>query len=220
MQQTKITVKVYERLLTSFNKKLETCFIKRDALLNHIIRLELSNLNKDMEGLKLTNPARHYISGELKRLGTKTINVVVDKDTAQGLNDIVGKCNMVRDSFINRLILLLNSSDKLLEILGLPDKTNDRSLSPAESMSTSPLQAIVSIIDNPLFYLRTAIQEENREKLYTFDLGKELIGMSCYIDDVNVPGTEDYKNSENEQNEISKFMQLIEAPLNSNYRGE
>ena len=213
MKQTKITVKVYEPLLKSFNKKLETCFIKRDAFLNHMIKSEVRNLASDTKGLQLSNPARRYISGELKRLGTKTINVVVDKDTAETLNLTIKETNMVRDAFINRLILFLNASETFLERRGIATQINDRSLSNTESISTSPLQGIMSIVHDPFFYLRTDLEENHEERLYTFELPKELVAMSCYINDANVPGTDNYIKQQGEEVEFSKIMDQILAPL-------
>jgi len=41
METTKITVKIYEPLLKSFDHQLDEVFIKRDAFLNAIIKAEL-----------------------------------------------------------------------------------------------------------------------------------------------------------------------------------
>ena len=58
-----------------------------------------------MEGKVLSSKAKRYIAGELKRMGTAQINIVVDKSVVEELNTIVVKSNMVRDAFFNRLIL-------------------------------------------------------------------------------------------------------------------
>jgi hypothetical protein len=215
MVQTKITVKVYQPLLKSFNDKLESCFIKRDAFLNYMIKNETANLAREMKGLKLSNPARRYISGELKRLGTKPVNIVVDKDTADNLRKIVNESNMVRDSFINRLILFLNASDGLLKHLELPCQINDRLLSGTESMSTSPLQGIESIVHDPLFYLRTSIEELYGKSLYSFELPMILTGMSCYIDNTQVPGTDEFLKQQDENNEMLNLLKTELLPLNA-----
>jgi hypothetical protein len=168
-----------------------------------------------MKGLKLSNPARRYISGELKRLGTKPVNIVVDKDTADNLRKIVNESNMVRDSFINRLILFLNASDGLLKHLELPCQINDRLLSGTESMSTSPLQGIESIVHDPLFYLRTSIEELYGKSLYSFELPMILTGMSCYIDNTQVPGTDEFLKQQDENNEMLNLLKTELLPLNA-----
>ncbi len=215
METTKITVKVFDELSKSFHKKLDDCFIKRDAYLNYVIKSETEHLAKEMHGLKLSKPARRFISGELKKLGTKTINVVVDKDTALKLNEVVSESNLVRDSFINRLILFLNASDKLLENIGIPTQISDRALFNAESMPTSPLQSMTTMVSDPLYYLRTAVEERYGEHLYRYELPEQLFGMSCYLDDAFVPGTSSYKVAQEKQGKLSDLMKLIISPLGS-----
>jgi hypothetical protein len=50
--------------------------------LNSIIKTEIKNLAHEMEGKFLSKKAKQYISQELKRLGMKNINVVVEKEVA------------------------------------------------------------------------------------------------------------------------------------------
>jgi len=196
MNQTKITVKIYEPLLKAFNEKIEDNFIKRDAFLNHMLKSEVSHLAEEMKGLKLSGCARRYISGELKRLGTKTINVVVDKETSEKLQSVVKQTNMVRDAFVNRLILLLLSPDGFLEMLDLPNEIEDKYFSSAEKMPTSPMKGIESIVFDPLFYLRLETEQQGKG-LYLLELSPKLMGLSCYINNSGVPGTDEYKK-ENE----------------------
>ena len=194
MEQTKITVKIYTKLLNSFNNNLRNCFIKRDAYLNYVISQETPKLAEDMDGLKLTNPARQYIAGELKRLGTTKVNITIDKDTAEKLNLVINKSNMVRDAFINRLIIFLNASENLLEQLELPINPNkmDESDYIVDSMSTAPISNINYFVSDPFLFLRPDIEEFHNERFYLYVLPKQMLGMYCYIDDTYVPGTEAY----------------------------
>jgi hypothetical protein len=90
--------------LRDFDKQIDSLFIKRDAFLNCMIQEEIPHLARDLEGKRLSLKAKRYIAGELKRLGTVPVNVVVDKSTADTLNAIVDSSNIVRDAFINRLM--------------------------------------------------------------------------------------------------------------------
>ena len=204
MNQTKITLKIYEPLLSAFNKKVEGSFLKRDAFLNHMIKSEVGHLENEMEGLRQSDAARLYISRKLKRLGTKTINVTVEKETARNLQKVVKQSNMVRDAFANRLILFLLSPDWLLEELDLPVYTTDEALRNSEGMPTSPLNGIDSILSDPLYYLRVAVNEYYNGKFYLLDLRPELEGFSCYKNDKYVPGTDEYKA------EDESLMSLLE----------
>lgn len=120
MNQTKMTVKIYEPLFKSFDDQMNRLCIKRDAFLNHMIKRETPNLAKELDGRRLSSSARRYISGSLKRMGTRTVNVVVDKETADALNAVVDASNIVRDAFINRLIMFLRSADTVLDYFGMP----------------------------------------------------------------------------------------------------
>ncbi len=197
MDHTKITVKIYEPLLRDFDRQINSLFIKRDAFLNAMIKEEVQHLANDMDGKRLTLKAKRYISGQLKRLGTVQVNVVVEKSTADALNAVVGTSNLVRDAFINRLIMLLRSSSPLLKHFDLPEFiTGSAFESYVEPMPTSPLQAIESVNSDPLFYLRVACAERHNTGLYLIELPLKLAGFACYLDDIEVPGTEAYAESQ------------------------
>jgi hypothetical protein len=191
MGQTKITVKIYEPLLRDFDRQIDSLFLKRDAFLNHMIKGEVRHLANDMKDKQLSSRAKRHIAGELKRLGTVPVNIVVDKSTADELNAIVAASNLVRDAFINRLIMLLRSSHQLLNYLELPEFiTGSAFESYAEPMPTSPMKAMEAVQSDPLFYLRTACEERLNTGLYLLDLPTKLTGFACYLEDASVPGTE------------------------------
>ena len=195
MSQTKITVKIYEPLLRSFDRQLDVHF-KRDAFLNRMIQGEVKHLADDLDGKRLSLRAKRYISGELKRMGTTSVNIVVDKSTADALGAVVEATNMVRDAFINRLIILLRSSKPILDYLELPAFVTDRAFKASvDPMPTSPLKAIESVLADPMFYLRVAAEERHGVGLYLIDLPAKLDGFACYLDDARVPGTEAHAKS-------------------------
>jgi hypothetical protein len=208
MDTTKITLKVYEPFLAEFEKQIRAAFIKRDAFLNHMIKTETRNLSAELGDNVLSKKARLCISRELQRLGTKTINVVVDKSTAADLNETVKKHNLVRDAFLNRLIMFLLSRDHLLEYLGLPIEIMPHEFeSCLESLPTSPLGAIQSINGDPFFYLRVASFERLSMGLYLLELPEKFIGLTCYLEDRRIPGSDEYLY------EQSLLQELVELEL-------
>ena len=58
MEQTKITMKICKPLLHKFNQQIDSVFIKRDALINHILKVEVKHLGKELQGLVLSSKAR------------------------------------------------------------------------------------------------------------------------------------------------------------------
>lgn len=212
MSQTKITVKIYEPLLQDFNHQIEKLFIKRDAFLNAMIQEEVQHLASDMAGKRLTPSARRYIAGELKRMGTTPVNVVVDKTTAEALNAIVETSNMVRDSFINRLIMFLRSSGPLLNYLELPEFiTGSEFDSYVEPMPASPMRAMETVHADPLFYLRVACEERHKMGLYLLHLPPKLAGFSCYFDESMVPGTEAHEQMQREAQAMLEELTDLET---------
>ncbi len=211
MNQTKITVKIFEPLLKGFDHQIDRLFIKRDAFLNHIIKAEVAHLAEEMAGKRLSSKARQYVSQQLKKMGTKTVNVVVDKDTANALNAVVGQCNMVRDAFLNRLIIFLRSSAPLLSHLELPHFiVRSEFDSVYEEMPTSPLGSMEAVTADPFYYLRISVAERYNTGLYLLDLPKKLIGFSCFIDDSQVPGTREYAESMMRSDELLKELGSFE----------
>jgi len=192
METTKITVKLYEPLLDNFTKQMESAFLKRDAFLNHVIRGELAYLEREMTGLRQSSVARLHVSRSLKRLGTKTVNITVDKEVAARLKAVVEESNMVRDAFLNRLIMLLRSTDEVLDFFQVPLEVNSSGLRDAPGLSTSPLTAIEQIIGDPLSYLRTVAQQHGPGDLYLRELPAKMAGLCCYLEDKRVPGTKEF----------------------------
>lgn len=209
MTTTKITVKIWEQQLAAFDQGIDALFIKRDAFLNHMIKVETSHLAKDLGARRLSPLGNRYIAGELKRLGTKPVNIVVDKATANDLNEVVSATNIVRDAFVNRLILLLRAPDALLKFWELP--LNVRAGDAVDSPSTSPLKLIKEVYGDPLYYLRDAAETRHKVGLYTAWLPPALVGLECFVDDDRVPGTEQYKKNEKELGELMRALESVEA---------
>lgn len=213
MSQTKITVKIFAPLLKDFERQIESLFIKRDAFLNSVIQEEIKHLARDMQGKKLSSKANRYISGELMRLGTKQVNIVVDQSTADALNVVVKETNIVRDAFFNRLILLLRSDTDFVKHLDLPEFINGSEFeSGIEQMPTCPLAAMAAVQNDPLYYLREGAEDRLKTGLYLIDLPPEYVGFTCYLDDTQVPGTEACTQWQTEsQKQLDEFLMSFKA---------
>lgn len=204
MDQTKITIKIYEPLLKFFDDQLDRLFIKRDAFLNHMIKKETLYLAQELADRRLSPKARRFVAGQLKKLGTRTVNVVVDKETAEALNQVVDRCNLVRDAFINRLILLLRSSDSFLRYQELPLRVDWAKYDYEDCFGVplSPLSRIEDVINDPLFHLREEALRVHETGLYLLELPDQLIGFSCFLEDWRVPGTQENKEAAKRGEEI------------------
>lgn len=227
-KQTKITMTVWEDLFNAFNKKLDGCFIKRDAFLNHIIYRELDTLQRGLKGRKNSPEARRLVTSELSQLGTKKINVVVDKEVAEKLNKIVKDHNLARDAFINRLLLLLTFPDKTLAEMfsvNLNPEAIDVHGTDLEMRPKGFGEALPNLFNDPNSFLQEELEINAAEydtdpegNIYTSELkrvgikgidktGRFLIGLSCYLDDSRVPNTDAWKKRQEELKQELKDLE-------------
>ena len=212
MNQTKITVKLHSNLLKAFDRDIDRLLLKRDAFLNYLIKTEVPYLAEEMEGRQLSTAARRYIAGELKRMGTTQVNVVVEKETAEALNAVVDRSNMVRDAFMNRVLFFLRSSDLFLQYLDLPlAVVGEEFHNLVEQMPTSPIRAMQAVLDDPFYYLRIGARERHDSGLYLLSLPQKLIGFTCFLDDAFVPGTDGHKAMQKEVERMIKEIDALES---------
>jgi hypothetical protein len=216
MGQTKMTVKVFSGMLMAFNQQLHALPIKRDAFLNRVIRAETSRLAEAADGKKLSSQANRHISGQLAKLGTTTMNIVVDKEVADALNAIVKRSNIVRDAFINRLIAFLRSSDALLKYLGLPLEHTPGKIGKmilvGSVAPTSPMGTLEEVFSDPLYILHENAKDlYDGKNLYLLDLpSPRWDGLACFLEDSEVPGTKAHRQSRQEMEALVQALEGIE----------
>ena len=58
-----------------------------------------------------------------------------------------------------------------------------------EELPTSPLKAMESVRDDPLFYIRSHLEEAGFGGIYRVNLGENFLFAACYIEDELIPGT-------------------------------
>jgi hypothetical protein len=212
MKTTKITVKVWKPLLADFDAQLDRLCIKRDAFLNHMLSVEVRQLRSDLHGKCNSPRARRYISSALKRMGTHTVNVVVDKSVAKALADAVKAHNLVRDAFVNTMIMYLRSSDSLLKYLDLPRfvMRGEFERYIYDELPTSPLRAIEAFYADPLQYIRLGAEERYEEGLYAVALPPKLIGFTCHLADDHVPGTPAHAEMQRDTTRMLRELEALE----------
>lgn len=199
---TKLTAKLFEPMFVDFDRQVSSLLIRRDAFLDRMIWQEIPHLSEDLRGKRLSPEANRYISQSLKGLGgkkappLKQVSIAIRHETSEALRAVVEEHNLVRDAFLNRLITLLRSSDKLLRSLDLPTRVDWNRGDGTEDARTSPLLAIGDTLADPFFYLRAACHERHGCGLHMLEFPVEFAGLSCYLDDHDVPGTKSFKDRE------------------------
>lgn len=216
---TKLTAKLFAPMYADFDRQLSGALLRRDAFLDRMIWQEIPHVREDLKGKRLSNEANRYISHSLKGLGGKKspplrqVSIAVRHETAEAFRSLVEEHNLVRDAFLNRLIALLRSSDKFLKALNLPMRVGWGRRDGTEDMPTSPLRAIEETLWDPLYYLRAACHSQYGCGLHLLEFPVEFMGLYCYLDADQVPGTSVYKERESENKLLWAALDNFESNL-------
>jgi hypothetical protein len=116
----KISVQVWRPVLESLNQKIEAACLRRDAYLNRVLAVELDRLERSVT-LANSETARAYVARQLDTLDRKLVSLALDEKLVERLNDLCRRKRIVRDSFFNRIFLLLSASPKMIDRLFLFD---------------------------------------------------------------------------------------------------
>ena len=192
---TKLTARLYAPLYADFDKQMSAALLRRDAFLDQVIAGEIPHIRDDLAGKRQSNAARQYVAGLLKSLGGKSapplkqMSITVRHSTAEALRSVVEDHNLVRDSLINWIVVLLRSNDSVLDELDLPTRVSWSRRDGTQDMPTSPLKAIEETQLDPFYYLRAASHERHGVGLYGMGLPMRFWAFSCHLNDEWVPTT-------------------------------
>lgn len=204
-----ISFRVPPRLWNSFKEQTDALFLTRAPFLDHVLSVELPHLADDLDGIKLNTRTKRYIANSLTRARPVSVNIDVRAETADLLREVVAAHNIVRDAFICRLLIFLRGHNRLLDLLELPYYANDWGIKGMlEELPASPLRALESIRDDPLFYIREHLRQRHDLGVYTAELWPEIDWSACYLPPERVEGTGAY----NKQQKIwAEFLDLPSA---------
>lgn len=190
--ETKITFKASRKIVGSFEAMLREAMLKRDALLAHVIAAITPELREFAKGHRNSDIARREIAKRTRSVETKLLNVVLSKSTAMDFNDAVDAGNYCRDAVLNRVILLLAPPINIL------DGVSHTHVGASETLQQDrrwPLAQVVDILKDPLATYRD--YDAFGDDIWSWPIaGPHLSSISCYVDDVHVPGTAKYFEQE------------------------
>jgi hypothetical protein len=211
MPRAKLTIAIWDRLFSLLEERTETCHQRRDSLLEHVIALEIDHLRDDLPQAN-SGPARSHIEHHLKLLLTdakKQMSLSLSPETALKLEAVCREKNVPRESFLNRIILLLVAKPAFLDdaLFGLDPQDahgirvkikNEFSLNLELENGFAPLPMISSILIDPFWGYRamTEVLSNDGDEDYTLYgmafRDRSLIGLNCYLPDSEIPGTQEY----------------------------
>ena len=223
---TKMTAKINPTIYWAFTRQVREALLLRDAFLDRVIANEIQHIKSDLKGLKMSDEAKRYVSSKLigksgKKDQLHQVSITVRTTTAAALREVVNEHNLYRDSLINWIIILLRSTNPLLNLLDLPNSVS--SVRGTDDMPTSPLQAIEAAQWDPFYYLRTACEQRHGCGLYSMPHTRDLPQLhaySCYLPDEIVPKTDAYqeriKRDEEMQITLADFEDSLLSPAQLN----
>lgn len=183
MKKSKVMVTVLTPVMERLSKKIESLMLRRDSYLNSILNFEIDCLEAEITNSN-SEQARVYLLSQLKAMPTKSISITLDKKLIERIDMVCKKINIARDCWINRVLFFLAAEGKHLTALGIDAP-------PHESLSTNPLDAASELIFDPFHDCRVWM-EKQEIKFYEWSFPKQLVGMRCFIDDQDIPGTSEY----------------------------
>lgn len=221
---TKLTARLFAPLYADFDKQMSAALLRRDAFLDQVFAGEIRHLREDLEGKRQSNQAHRHVAGLLKSLGGKDappltqVSITVRVSTAEALRSVVKDHNVVRDSLINWILVLLRSNDSVLDALDLPKRVSWGRRDGTQDMPTSPLKAIEETQHDPFYYLRAACWERHGTGLYNMELPKRFWAFSCFLGDEWVPGTDAFARREADEKFLVDALDGSAAPMTGGTR--
>lgn len=201
METKRTTFKVWAPLAKSLEQKMEQAFLRRDSFLNNLISQELNVL---LEEAKNGNSieASAYIQSMLKQMELTTVSMSLDLSLIERLNEICSSKNIIRDAFINRLILYAVATPQLIDCIFFEDASwRNRVLRESyHFIDEIEIFEPIYVPRQPFENLRTALLSENLDQNFYTRVFREgfpsqktnLSGFNCFMSDAEVPDSKTY----------------------------
>ncbi|WIM04644.1 MAG: hypothetical protein OHM77_07995 [Candidatus Nitricoxidivorans perseverans] len=194
----KVAVKVWRPILDKLEVKMTAACLRRDAYLSRILEVELDCLDKEV-AVANSEAARAFVARKFDLLpDKKLVTFVLRSDLVERMSDVCARKRIVRDAFLNRLLLLLAASPKIFDrFLGLGAAWKSQLMKDYRGASFFedsfyPIEESI----NPFWAARDWLAEDN-ESIYriywddTLFKDVDLAGLNCYVEDRWVPGHPD-----------------------------
>lgn len=177
----KITVKIWEPILKKLDLKLDAACLKRDAYLSKVLDVELAHLDSEVV-FPNSSAAHKFVADRLEHLKPRRpVSLSLDPSVIERLNDICARKAIVRDAFLNRMLLILAFAPATVDHLFFgseKDKWRQVVWKELEYDGQSYFDAALYPLEHridPFWGIRTGIE--------MYSEGEELV-------DFTIPGTE------------------------------
>lgn len=198
MKTKKIAIKIWAPTAEKMEKRFEALFLRRDAFLNYVLRIEISRL-KECQNEQNLPEVYQYIQHELNQLDRKTVAFSFDEELITEIELICKEKNIVRDAFYNRVLLLLVAShEQVRRLLGLNEGWDEQFkawLIDKTGLYLNPeFYPLTENHTDPFFFLHDYLQEfDDDTNIYSKVFGikqfknTNLAGLNCFLPSLAIP---------------------------------
>lgn len=194
----KVAVKVWRPALDKLDAKMAKACLRRDAYLTQLLDAELEYLDSEVV-TENSEAARAYVARKFDLIpDKKLVTFVMRSDVVERMNEICKRKRIVRDAFLNRILLLLAASHNTFErFLGLDEDWKRHLMreyagAPFLESSFYPIEKFCT----PFWAARDWLREDN-ESIYRIFWDEnmfkdvDLTGLNCHVHDNRLPGYPD-----------------------------
>ncbi|MFZ5557672.1 MAG: hypothetical protein ACOZDY_13285 [Pseudomonadota bacterium] len=208
----KILVGIWKPLIDKLSEATAAACLQRDAFLDRVLRHEAAMLDKE-----ITKPnseeAKAFLSRHLALLDRHPVSLHLSEETVSLIDKVCGRKNVLRDCFVNRVILFLvgKQPDLFKRLVGFDydwylreHVLADYSSEFTASFFRGNLKGITELIsEDPFWAVRMCIDAAQREKdpdaepaLHSIYIPQEFfkqyvpsaLGLNCHLEDFLVDG--------------------------------
>lgn len=202
METKRTTFKVWAPLAKSLEERMEQAFLRRDGFLNNLISQEIDVLIHECQNSN-SPEAAVYIQKMLKSMDLTTVSMSLHPDLIERLNQTCTSKNIIRDAFINRLILYIVASPQLISHIFFDDDNWRKRVLRNDSfhfIDENEIFEPIYVPRQPFENLRTALLSEDLDRNFYTRVFREgfpsqktnLSGFNCLMSDAEVPDSEAY----------------------------
>lgn len=165
-----ILVSVWNQSIDLLNRSCIAAYLRRDEFLNRVLAHEAKMLAREVRTPN-SDAAKAHIASELKKLELKKVNLRLKTDTVIAIQEACTAVNIPRDTFVNRVLLLLvakrSAFEKLLPAIDWRWATG-RLLDDYWNYFEPSLQGAIAAMQDithsdPFRFYRACIELTNRE---------------------------------------------------------
>lgn len=159
---SKITIKIWKPVIEKLDTRMNEACLRRDLYLARLLDSEVRHLDSEV-ALANSQAAYDHVVEQLERLDRKPMSLALPPDLVERINDVCRRKRIVRDTFFNRLFLLLAATPKALDAILFPHYDGDWKLDVWREYRDDPETVKMSIlplasVTDPFWAIREAFE--------------------------------------------------------------